>query len=79
MRLDQAAKEDRAVLIAGDPASGHMTYVARSRVFVAREYAELKPVVARSPPGAACRRTGRGRGDAGRPRDAALAEEDCPA
>jgi uncharacterized protein (DUF1499 family) len=33
MRLDQAAKEDRAVLIAGDPASGHMTYVARSRVF----------------------------------------------
>jgi uncharacterized protein (DUF1499 family) len=33
MRLDQAAKDDRAVLIAGDLASGFMTYVARSRVF----------------------------------------------
>jgi hypothetical protein len=32
MRLDRAAKDDRAVLIAGDLASGFMTYVARSRV-----------------------------------------------
>jgi hypothetical protein len=32
MRLDRVAKDDRAVLIAGDLASGFMTYVARSRV-----------------------------------------------
>ena len=32
-RLDRVARTERAVPIAGDPDSGHVTYVVRSRLF----------------------------------------------
>jgi hypothetical protein len=33
LRFDRVAKSERAVMLAGDPAAGHVSYVSRSRVF----------------------------------------------